>query len=859
MARLSANSIKTISNSLARRKRHKPLATSRARNVSTQPSHPETGVLSTSRGHHSRLQTIAQSLSTPAYRVSGNGQAEKIINEYYDDNLIPLSVRQEKIQARKVNDIWSQPLQATYSDDNYHVESFSDCADHTDDEEQIYAEYEPVYDEPEYDNSSFADTDDTEEYEDRHAFIDESQDELYARDDRTDDVSDYTESIQDENDFINELSLIKQKSENTERSKAAQAHNPYASDMNAFDKEVNKIIDSSNKSKRDKNPSGLDTEEQEVSKSKQDLGAYKGLSSGLANHGMFDKAGANEYTNTFNLGSVDIGKRFDQFDLQLDKEEQHTQATIARNLGLDPQDVSDDISQITSDAINNDDNAINDIESINQNNQSDRQNTSAEELAEATTEQVAEQAPDQPEEDKPQRDLPRPTLLEEDVNTIKTPKLTPVNYEVPVIMASDQINHWAAAAAMLTAWQLNWPTDQLFSNEPPWNEYQSKFNTTGINNLGEWGLAILDHGQFPQSPMEWTQLLLERGPVILCMTDNCMLITAINGQVNFIRTDQGRADVAYENFEEVIARIQHTEQPMLAVLENDEQTHLDTNLESEYAQSSRLSQSQQSTVRSVQPVLPTHQELRDEAISVAFDECRVWIDQSLDQTSTNALARLKDYWLTTQGPNSPNVDLRDPASFPVQSARDNIAWSAVFISWCYVKSYFDRFTAGQALPGRNRIYFDYAAVLRNAYLFSAAAQHVSYVNAAIATGFYYRAPSNVPVERGDWIYYGRDSANSDNTHVDLVIDVIGVQNSLGVMQNWALTAGGNVGRHPEKSAFKMYALDSSNSLTSLHENLPTDASLQSATNHLGTGLVVADIRGGFKKRPDDMLGLVRLV
>lgn len=247
--------------------------------------------------------------------------------------------------------------------------------------------------------------------------------------------------------------------------------------------------------------------------------------------------------------------------------------------------------------------------------------------------------------------------------------------------------------------------------------------------------------------------------------------------------------------------------------------------------------------------LPTLSELRTLAIANARAEALHWTDAGLSETNASSLPRLREFWLTVQGPHSPNMRPNDARSYP-ELSQTTKAWSAVFISWCYVKAYADL----NPQPGW-RWLVDYAGCLRANGLFAANSMHLGYVNAALATGNYELVDhTREPVERGDWIYRNRVGG----THVDLVLDVFETSRGASI-DRWALSAGGNIStRHSGKrgvtAGFKIHTLDGSGLLTAARamRSRPDDAALSAAI-----GLRAAQISGWPNVSPL-MNGLVRL-
>ncbi len=250
--------------------------------------------------------------------------------------------------------------------------------------------------------------------------------------------------------------------------------------------------------------------------------------------------------------------------------------------------------------------------------------------------------------------------------------------------------------------------------------------------------------------------------------------------------------------------------------------------------------------------LPTLIELRTEAIDVAKSEALHWTDNSLVESSTDALSRLQEYYLatidrTTRDIRRLNQDAQSVANNRASDASSNTQpWSAAFISWCYVKAYsnLNPGVVGWSLR-------DYAKCLRDNDLFNADRGHFRYVRDALSfPGPVYEQVNHATtqVEVGDWIFATRDGG----THVDIVLELFETRDRANNPIKWALSAGGNI---THTAGFRIYSLDVNDKLTTNHASLdrPDNTSLSNTI-----GLNLSQINS-WRGAPNRMRGLVRLV
>lgn len=334
-------------------------------------------------------------------------------------------------------------------------------------------------------------------------------------------------AVPDDDNFLSELDSITALSKSRSKPSVPQQ---YSHEVDAFQNELNSLVGQPGSQKSQHTQPEDTSDENETS-------AYKGTSSGLSSHDVFDRMNVRQpFANAFNLGSVNVGDRFDEFDVELDRQEVQTQSRIADELGLSDVDLVADLSEISSRA------------------QPDEQT-------------ISEQAPS-PGADEPETDTQTGESEDTDSRTAATEPKDPatVSYSVPVIRSSETLTPWAAGAAMLVAWQGQWPVDQLTSGAGPWREYQPLLSTTQPDNLHDWPLDILD---VPEESSAWQKLLTERGPLLLGSDDQVLVLTKLASDTHLIQTDRGAMQVAFEDFEELLARLQLSERFIVAALNNE--------------------------------------------------------------------------------------------------------------------------------------------------------------------------------------------------------------------------------------------------------------------------------------------------
>ncbi len=327
-------------------------------------------------------------------------------------------------------------------------------------------------------------------------------------------------STNSDDDFMAELDSITAMSKSRSSKKMPKQ---FSGEVDAFQKELDAMVGKPSSSSSPNSDQAKPNEDKN-----NDASPYKGTSAGLSNHSVFDRLATNRpYANSFNLGTVNVGDRFDQFDVELDREEARTQTQIASDLGLSDVDVIADLSEI-SETAQPQDGAVN--------------STQPEQQTPAST----------PAETKP---------AETKANTQQT------NYRVPVIMANEHITPWAAGAAMLVAWQGQWQVDNIEAGEGPWAEFAPLLANTNPAQLPQWHIETLSS---PSDVNGWKQLLSQRGPLLLGDTEQVLVLTKLANDTNLIRVDQGAMQVAFEDFEELLARLQLSDAFVVAALVNDQ-------------------------------------------------------------------------------------------------------------------------------------------------------------------------------------------------------------------------------------------------------------------------------------------------
>lgn len=337
----------------------------------------------------------------------------------------------------------------------------------------------------------------------------------------------------DTDDFMSELDSITAMSQS--RSKKA-VPSAYSKEVDAFQKELDSIVGNSGADQTTEQG-----QQDAQAKAEQESTPYRGTSQGLTNHSVFDRLGKQQpYANSFNLGSVDVGDRFDQFDVALEREEAKTQSRIASELGLSDLDV------------------ISDLTEISEASQKTEPEPAQAEFP-AQTEQLKPTAPIQ------QESQPALETQEETPPDAQQPTEN-ISYQVPVIRSSETVTPWAAGAAMLVGWQGQWSADQLNQPDGPWASYRELLATTDASNLNQWPIEQISA---PDSFTDWSNLLRERGPLLLGDADQVLVLTELNQDTRIIRPDQGAMEVAFEDFEELLARLQLRDGFIVAALVNE--------------------------------------------------------------------------------------------------------------------------------------------------------------------------------------------------------------------------------------------------------------------------------------------------
>jgi hypothetical protein len=501
----------------------------------------------------------------------------------------------------------------------------------------------------------------------------------------------------------------------------------------------------------------------------------------------------------------------------------------------------------------------------------------------------------------------------------ETERFDPIFYDVPLIPQPNKNACWAASMAMLEAYRrdkealasmpysaqdladdVGYSLDQSYG----WDRLEDV-----RDNLGLRDLPIV--GKQHPTAIEWRNWLRKYGPLFVTITGSPTHAIVVRGiadggpsdspQIQILNPWDSR--VSFDDDPVEFNPPNHGESLTLSIPHLNEVFNGGQLAELAHYQNWRVLY--QPALAATAPLigqaapvlpcgaLPTLAILRDGAINAARREAFLWSQANLVESSPGALPHLHEYWLTVQGPNSPNMNPANATYYPGESANNTRTWSAVFISWCYVRALADINNPTVAQFGGsqrrfNRWQLEYSRCLRNARLFSPQALHANYVQAAlagvplagggvgpsnyvqvshVADPITHPDPRTDPavVNVGDWIYRDRPDApgGADRTHVDIVTDLVTSTSGGGTSHRWALAVGGNI--LPHRAGFKMFHLDGNGVLSAQPAPIerPENADLATVTAIPAGGgpsvsLSLADLHGDPWAALTDLQGLIRL-
>ncbi len=451
------------------------------------------------KGYNSRLKVIAQEV------MPNQAKRTCLKSKYYDEAIMPTVVEKTSI----TRPLWSSPLSYGNFDNSYEVESFS--------EDGLLHPYPqppnhqiiPEVESDSMDNSTITESDKEPlvptKIPNQETLPKEVEEDLHP------------EEVDGD---LQEVSRMRQSN------LKSRLPNTYTEEIDEFNKQLQEIVEKSPKSSSPPTSSEDSNQETNTNNQPQQLG-----------HDIFDRIGeSRKYANTFNVGKIDVGKRFDAFDLDLDKTEASTQQKIAEDLGLDSFDIMADLAQISEERGN-----------------AGESNTLSAQNGEANkTTRVGKQ----------RRNIQKEAILS-DIENLRSAQSTGIKHDVPIIRKSDSVSDLAASAAMVLAWKQKWQTTELESGQGPWQPYLHLLDQTESTTLGEWQLEILE--SYPEERSEWITMLNERGPLLITNDTESWVLTGIDSQVYINQPDQGEVILSYDQFDEKILRVHATGTVKIAV------------------------------------------------------------------------------------------------------------------------------------------------------------------------------------------------------------------------------------------------------------------------------------------------------
>ncbi|MEH6442877.1 MAG: papain-like cysteine protease family protein [Oceanospirillaceae bacterium] len=464
-----------------------------------------------------------------------------------------------------------------------------------------------------------------------------------------------------------------------------------------------------------------------------------------------------------------------------------------------------------------------------------------------------------------------------------------IYYNVPLIAQPNKTACWAASMAMLESYRLSeaQQSSVIYSANQLADDYgYSLEQSYGWDRLGDvkegLGLETIEiSGNVHPSPEQWREMLIEYGPLYVTIEgipSHAIVVNGISGDATLSGTNidflnPTNTTIDFDNHDTIFTPANNGLKATLSVEELNQAFNGGELSKLKFYENWRIlyhpdlaKQAPDTPDTTGQASrcenLPSLIELRTQAIAVASAEALHWTVNNLKENSSAALARLQDFHLAAVDRTSRDIRRSNTRARTIANTRGNNAagnhqkrpakefpWSAVFISWCYVKAYsnLNPGVVGWSLR-------DYAKCLRENNLFNADRGHFRYVQSALAfrtdgQGVYVKENHRTAaVEVGDWIYTSR----SGGTHVDIVLAIFSTQDSNDALIQWALAAGGNI---TNTAGFRVYSLDTSGLLASKHRPIdrPDDISLNSQT-----GLNLAQINS-WAGVTNLIRGLIRLV
>ncbi|QLE03003.1 DUF2272 domain-containing protein [Galbibacter sp. BG1] len=222
----------------------------------------------------------------------------------------------------------------------------------------------------------------------------------------------------------------------------------------------------------------------------------------------------------------------------------------------------------------------------------------------------------------------------------------------------------------------------------------------------------------------------------------------------------------------------------------------------------------------------------DYATQVAHDEFNTWWTGGLLDNNNDGIAKVTEYWL-------PFRTVSGAESTARQTVPDQVAWSAAFISYLFMRAYLhavvSHFPDNASYNGHSIENYDSLnntnkrILLRRAKtcletlgIFEPSGNHIRYISQSMQLSgntMVLHDPSNEAVQLGDLIVNGRSgssytidaqgriSPSSGSSHVDIVVEIVEIDGD-----NFARLVGGNTTNASNKVAYKLRPLDSDGKL-----------------------------------------------
>lgn len=248
-------------------------------------------------------------------------------------------------------------------------------------------------------------------------------------------------------------------------------------------------------------------------------------------HAVFEQMSIGmPYANTFNLGTMDLSATFAAFDKELD--EQESLAVTHRQPLQRHAEQHDASSFFDQDSLDHLD-VISDIADINQ-AQSTYKILAAQETIKKQEDEIQKYKNSDASETNKRAGVEGNSSSISSKNqqaTVEDEKIVnntqeSIQYNVPILHATDEISPAATAAAMLLAWQYKEKPDisRIKNGEGIWKQYKQSLGSKGIEVLSSWGLTKMEQ---PLTNNNLANTLQKTGPLLILHNDSVKLITGI--------------------------------------------------------------------------------------------------------------------------------------------------------------------------------------------------------------------------------------------------------------------------------------------------------------------------------------------